>query len=250
MSKRPASTGSQPAAWVASTSIWAPWSVAAALMASKSARVPSDDWTADTATIVVPARTASASRPRGASRTRTPLPTWARNGKLTDVNSPSATRTSLPGGRAAATSPTNGLTTLPIATEPASTPTRPANAVRARSTESSNPTASERPLRQSARVDSRAAMVRRGGRPSVAVLQYTTSGSNSPRASSGVMSPDPSRGAGRRPRRLPPCGSGRCRRRRSAGRGRATARRRGSRRRWRGPGSRRRPGRWLVARGP
>ena len=122
-SKAPASTGSQPTAWVRSTSVRVPCAAAAARIASRSARAPSADWTAETATRVVSSPMASASRCSGASRTRTPRPAWARNGKLTDVNSPSAHKTSLPEGSEAATSPTRGLTWLPTATAEGATPT-------------------------------------------------------------------------------------------------------------------------------
>ena len=66
---------------------------------------------------------ASARRSSGTSRTVTPRPAWARNGKTMLVNSPCTTTTSLPSGRPAATSPAKTLAWLPAATAEGSTPT-------------------------------------------------------------------------------------------------------------------------------
>src|SRR5450759_3568359 len=113
-------------AGVVSSRIRAPDASAAWARASRSARRPSADCTADTQTSVVSAVTDSAKRSKGTSRTLTPRPACARNGKVTLVNSPGTVSTSLPSGKEAATRPTKTLTWLPTATVEGSTPTRAA----------------------------------------------------------------------------------------------------------------------------
>ena len=116
-------------------------------MASRSARRPSADCTADTATSVVPAVTDSAKRSRGTSRTVTPRPACAWNGNVTLVNSPVTVSTSLPSGKEAATRPAKTLTWLPTATVEGSTPTRPAYDERAALRDTSWSGAFARPTR-------------------------------------------------------------------------------------------------------
>ncbi len=81
----------------------APWAPAAAATASRSAIRPSADWTALTATRAVPGRTASGIFSSGTVRTVRSGRMW--KGLTRELKSPSATRTSEPGGRDWAISP-------------------------------------------------------------------------------------------------------------------------------------------------
>lgn len=108
---------SQPADWVVSTSVRAPCAAAAARTAARSAIRPSADWTAENATSAVPGRTASARSASGAYRSlRSPR---TENGVITELKSPSGTRTSAPVGSEAAISPTWIETPPPVATRSA-----------------------------------------------------------------------------------------------------------------------------------
>ncbi|WP_372510167.1 hypothetical protein [Actinomadura madurae] len=89
---------------MASSRIRTPRARAASIRSSMGAMRPSADCTADTATALVPARTSSAIRSSGTDRTA--RSGRAANGNSSEVKSPSATRTSAPAGRDAATSPT------------------------------------------------------------------------------------------------------------------------------------------------
>ena len=66
-----------------------------------------------------------------------PRASWARNGNVTLVNSPSGTSTVDPSGTAAATMATRGETWLPMATVAGGTPTSRAYASRAEATSAS-----------------------------------------------------------------------------------------------------------------
>ncbi len=100
-SKREASNGSQPTAWVASTIENAPWAADAAARPSRSATVPSDDCTALKATTSVLPSIAAASWSSGAVvMSKRPC---ARNGHVSELKSTSGTSTREPSGMPAAT---------------------------------------------------------------------------------------------------------------------------------------------------
>ncbi len=92
-------------------------------------------------------------------------------GKVTLVNSPSATSTRAPSGRAAATSPITADTVAPIATRSTDTPTSSANAARAVATAGSKSVGTSRPLRQRATASATASPASTGGTPMLAVLR-------------------------------------------------------------------------------
>ena len=102
---------------------------------------------------------------------RDPRSAWARNGKLTEVNSPSATTPCAPSGSAAATTPTNSDTVVPVATWAGSTPVKAAHALRERPTASSNSGGDNRPRRQPSSTPVIASRAERGGTPTDAVLR-------------------------------------------------------------------------------
>lgn len=152
-----------------SSSVRAPWAPAAARTAFRSAIRPLDDCTEDRATSAVSGPTASASRSSGAYRIlRSPR---TAKGLTTELNSPSGTRTSAPGGSAAATSPTCTATELPTATRSASTPESRAKPDRAASTASKSPESARLPEPIASASARTAATVRRGSSPQVEVLR-------------------------------------------------------------------------------
>ena len=100
-SKREASNGSQPTAWVASTIEKAPCAAAAPARPSRSATVPSDDCTALKATTSVPPSIALASWSSGAVVMS--KRSCARNGHVSELKSTSGTSTREPSGMPEAT---------------------------------------------------------------------------------------------------------------------------------------------------
>ncbi len=146
---RVASIGSQPHAWVASTTTRASFAAAASSTASRSTSSPVDDCTMLTATTSVRSSTESATSATGTHSTSIPRP-CARNGHRSEVNSGSAETTRAPSGSEAAISPTMLDVFAPIATHSVGTPTSRANEARALSVASPHPSQLVRPPRQSA----------------------------------------------------------------------------------------------------
>ena len=142
----------------------------AARSGSRSTIRPSADCTRLTATTSKPPAS-SGSRSRPVWVTDTPRPTWAANGKLTLVNSPSATSTRDPAGRLAATSPSNPETVLPMATRSAGNPTSSPNAARAAATGASKSGGWAAPVRQSCTADATASATVTEGTPMLAVFR-------------------------------------------------------------------------------
>lgn len=164
-SARPASNGSQPHAWVASTATSAPCARAAATISSYAATAPSADCTRLNATRSVSASIASTSLAGGTVRTRTPRSACTSQGKRLEVNSTSGTTTVAPAGSAAATGASSWETVLPTATSATDTPTRPAKAARDRSVARPQPSHDVRPARQSAIASCTASHAGSGGSP-------------------------------------------------------------------------------------
>jgi hypothetical protein len=145
---RVASIGSQPHAWVASTTTRAWCAAAASSTASRSTSSPVDDCTTLTATTSVRSSTAPATSATATHSTSMSRP-CARNGHRSEVNSGSAEMTRAPSGREAAISPIMLDVFAPMATQSVGTPTSRPNDARALSVASPQTSQLVRPPRQS-----------------------------------------------------------------------------------------------------
>jgi hypothetical protein len=161
--KRVASSGSQPAACVASTTVSTSCTAAARAIASRPATSPEVIWTALKAATSVCSSMASDRSAGGTMRTSSSGRTM--NGNSVEVNSTSGITTRAPRGSEPATSATRPETVAPIATRPGSVPIMAANAARERSTPSSQTCHGVRPLRQSASAACIASQPGCGGSP-------------------------------------------------------------------------------------
>ena len=168
--------GSQPVAWVTSTSTRAPVARAAAETAAASASSPVLEDTSAKATIQVSGPTAPASSASGTCRTR--RSPRARNGRTTEAKSPSTHTTSAPGGAAAAASPMNTEACEPTATRDGTTPSKVAAYPRARSTSAVYSITSTVPVAYVSTSRRSAATVTSAGSPSVAAPRYPRPAAN------------------------------------------------------------------------
>ena len=166
-----ASSGSQPIACVASTTVSAPWWRAASAIVVERGDLAGGGLDGATATTSVVASIASASRSSGTTSTVTPRPACARNGNSSDTNSGSGASTRAPSGIAAATCAIRPETVAPTATRSASAPTSVANSARARPVTAVQCSQLTRPARQSACAVCTASHTGSGGSPKLAVFR-------------------------------------------------------------------------------
>src|SRR5690606_10856966 len=123
-SKPDASTGCTPTAWVVSHRMKIPVAAAASRIASISAISPVADWANENATSQVCSVMADASAASGTERAV--MSGRCRNGKTTELKSPSTHRMSTPAGAAEAKRLTITEVWEPMATRSSGTPTREA----------------------------------------------------------------------------------------------------------------------------